>query len=62
MIRFLFAPFRWAVGAIGLAAAAEAVWAHPVLCRNIRVFPHRVRPIQVEPGHIQSTDPNLDTA
>ena len=60
MIRFLFGPFRWAVGAEALALAA-AVWAHPVLCRNIRVFPHRVRPVQVQPGHIQSTDPNIDT-
>ncbi len=61
MLRLLFGPFRWAVNADALVAAGQAVWVHPVLCRNVRVFLHRVRPVQVQPGHVQSTDPNLDT-
>ena len=60
MIRFLFGPFRWAVGSEALVVAA-AFWVHPILCRNIRVFPHRVRPVIAEPGHVQNDDPNLDT-
>jgi len=61
VLRLLFGPFRWAVNAEALVAAAQAVWAHPILARSIRAFPHRVRPIQVQPGHVQSDDPNLDT-
>ena len=59
MIRFLFGPFRWAVGSEALAVLG-AVWAHPILVRGIRVFPHRVRPVRVLSGRVIDTDPILD--
>lgn len=62
MIRFLFAPFRWAAAASGVApvVVAQAVWVHPASCRTVRVFPLRVRPIQVLSGHVSlNTGPVL---
>ena len=44
-----------------VAAALASVWVHLVSARGIRAFPHRVRPVIAETGHLRSDDPNLDT-
>ncbi len=44
-----------------VAAASASAWVHLVSARGIRAFPHRVRPVIAEAGHVRSDDPNLDT-
>lgn len=55
----VFDPLTFAGAAVG--AASTPAFGHPILVRGARIFPTRVRPVQVQPGHTQDADPNLDT-
>ncbi len=61
MIRLL-ALWQWTTNVGAVAAVTGAVWAHPVTVRGVRAFAVRVRPVGVESGHIEDTDPNVDTS
>ncbi len=51
----------WIVGG-EIAAVNISVWCHPITVRPIRSFIPRVRTNWIEFGHVESTDPNIDTS
>lgn len=60
---FRVIPWTWGSTAGGVVVeSAGPVWAHPMMGRNLRVYPIRVRnDYWVESGHVETDDPATDT-